>query len=185
MGHMGRIVGLFVREVIATPLLTAVGVPDSRTRDHRGRRISVRRRLSQDAQGRPIDPESRGSTQAVARRLRAQGVRMRAKVSDSVFVGVLACGGMLAVGAISNVPIGWKQAVAGGALAGATILLVDLLRWRVGIVLPGPAKEVRSAWLAERMCPACGYDLARLDMPPEPDGCTICPECASAWDLRR
>jgi hypothetical protein len=36
--------------------------------------------------------------------------------------------------------------------------------------------------LACRLCACCSYDLA--DLKPEPDGCTICPECGAAWDLR-
>ena len=30
-------------------------------------------------------------------------------------------------------------------------------------------------------CAACGYDLSASE--PEPDGCTVCPECAAAWRL--
>ena len=41
-----------------------------------------------------------------------------------------------------------------------------------------------SAWQAAALvsigrCPACKYDLKRLNA--EPDGCTICSECGSAW----
>jgi hypothetical protein len=31
------------------------------------------------------------------------------------------------------------------------------------------------------VCLACLYDLSGL--PPEPDGCTVCPECGAAWKL--
>lgn len=185
MGRWQRIVDLFIREVVVPPILTALGIPDSRTRDHRGRRIHVRRRVRQDTEGRPADAETARATARVAERLRAKGVRLPAKVSESVFVGVLACVGLLAVGFMGGVSIGWRQAAVGGAIVAGLILLVDLLRWRVGILLPGEAKEIRAIWLAERVCPACGYDLSDLDLIPEPDGCTICPECAAAWDLRR
>jgi len=37
------------------------------------------------------------------------------------------------------------------------------------------------AFLAERRCPACGYDLAGAA--PADDGCTVCPECGAAWKL--
>jgi hypothetical protein len=30
-------------------------------------------------------------------------------------------------------------------------------------------------------CASCGYELAQL--PPEDDGCTVCPECGAAWRL--
>jgi hypothetical protein len=39
----------------------------------------------------------------------------------------------------------------------------------------------RRLMLRERRCVACDYDLRGL--PPEPDGCTICPECGAAWRL--
>ncbi|MEM1165048.1 MAG: hypothetical protein AAGI30_02020 [Planctomycetota bacterium] len=29
------------------------------------------------------------------------------------------------------------------------------------------------------MCPACDFDLDELV--PEDDGCTVCPECGTAW----
>lgn len=37
------------------------------------------------------------------------------------------------------------------------------------------------ALLAIGRCPSCDYDLAHL--PPEADGCTVCPECGAAWRL--
>ena len=43
----------------------------------------------------------------------------------------------------------------------------------------GPA-AIR-ACLRLRRCPSCAYDLATLT--PEPDGCTVCPECGAAWRL--
>jgi len=35
------------------------------------------------------------------------------------------------------------------------------------------------ALVDERCCGCCAYDLSDLD--PEHDGCTVCPECGSAW----
>lgn len=32
-----------------------------------------------------------------------------------------------------------------------------------------------------RVCPACEYSLE--SSAPEPDGCTVCPECGAAWKL--
>lgn len=32
------------------------------------------------------------------------------------------------------------------------------------------------------LCPTCDHDLA--SRPPEDDGCTLCPECGSAWRMR-
>src|SRR5690606_27708851 len=31
------------------------------------------------------------------------------------------------------------------------------------------------------LCPSCAYGIGGI--PPEPDGCTVCPECTAAWRL--
>ena len=33
----------------------------------------------------------------------------------------------------------------------------------------------------QMQCLACNYEL--VGVPPEPDGCTVCPECGAAWRL--
>jgi hypothetical protein len=40
-------------------------------------------------------------------------------------------------------------------------------------------EQVVSGLLKAAMCPACGYGLG--DIPPELDGCSVCPECGAAW----
>jgi hypothetical protein len=37
------------------------------------------------------------------------------------------------------------------------------------------------AFLDERRCPSCGYDLTGCDT--AEDGCTVCPECGAAWRI--
>lgn len=39
----------------------------------------------------------------------------------------------------------------------------------------------RDAYVLGRQCPACEYDIGELK--PDPDGCTVCPECGGAWRL--
>ncbi|MEM1422933.1 MAG: hypothetical protein AAGH64_02910 [Planctomycetota bacterium] len=34
---------------------------------------------------------------------------------------------------------------------------------------------------SKHLCVACLFELE--DFPPEPDGCTVCPECSAAWRL--
>lgn len=41
------------------------------------------------------------------------------------------------------------------------------------------AETMRQEMLARARCASCGYSLAGI--PREDDGCTVCPECASAW----
>lgn len=40
-------------------------------------------------------------------------------------------------------------------------------------------RDVASGLLAAQLCPSCGYALSAI--PPEPDGCSVCPECGAAW----
>lgn len=39
----------------------------------------------------------------------------------------------------------------------------------------------RKAPLSLPICAVCAYEL--VDLAPEPDGCTVCPECGAAWRL--
>lgn len=41
------------------------------------------------------------------------------------------------------------------------------------------AQHGRDALLASGLCPSCGYGI--VGVRPEPDGCTVCPECSAAW----
>lgn len=40
-------------------------------------------------------------------------------------------------------------------------------------------EQVVSGLLKAAMCPGCGYALGAI--PPERDGCSVCPECGAAW----
>lgn len=52
--------------------------------------------------------------------------------------------------------------------------------FRLGVA--PPRYEAASRLIAvHRVCVCCAYDLSGL--PPDPDGCTTCPECAAAWRL--
>jgi hypothetical protein len=39
----------------------------------------------------------------------------------------------------------------------------------------------RAAMLGFRLCPSCAHGIGKI--PPAPDGCTVCPECAAAWRM--
>jgi hypothetical protein len=39
--------------------------------------------------------------------------------------------------------------------------------------------HAQAALLAKGICPHCAHGIGRI--PPEPDGCTVCPECGAAW----
>jgi hypothetical protein len=43
------------------------------------------------------------------------------------------------------------------------------------------AQHGRDALLASGLCPSCGYGIVGVRS--EPDGCTVCPECAAAWRM--
>lgn len=53
-------------------------------------------------------------------------------------------------------------------------LLIYKVTWR------GPING-RDSLLTSDICPACAYRIAGV--PPEPDGCTVCPECGAAWRM--
>jgi hypothetical protein len=74
-----------------------------------------------------------------------------------------------------------------GDVLGAAVLsaIAGLaLMWglfRLGVRTPDI--HTAGARLADcRLCVCCGYDLENLKA--DADGCTVCPECAAAWDLR-
>ncbi|MFI4915374.1 MAG: hypothetical protein ACIAS6_02565 [Phycisphaerales bacterium JB060] len=48
-------------------------------------------------------------------------------------------------------------------------------------VLPRTIEALRTGWLAQGRCPACGTVIA--DVEPEEDNCRVCPECGSAWKM--
>lgn len=39
--------------------------------------------------------------------------------------------------------------------------------------------RLKRIYLDAGICASCGYGLR--DIPPEPDGCRVCPECGGAW----
>ncbi len=184
MRRLARVATLLVVEVFLTPFLTFWGIPDSRTQDHRHKPIRVKRRLSQDVLGRPLHPDSQQAAQRVGTRLRAEGMKVRDQVVQGIILGIAMFVGIGLLGQGLRAPATWKQAAFIGAFAATLIIVLTGIRWRLGIVLRGDAKEVRAAWLAEGCCAACGYDLSGIAEAREADGCTVCPECGAAWDVR-
>lgn len=61
------------------------------------------------------------------------------------------------------------------------VLLVAVLVLGIGHAWRAWPAWVRETHLRQGLCPACGYGLA--GHAPEPDGCVVCPECASAWNV--
>jgi len=53
-------------------------------------------------------------------------------------------------------------------------LMDKLYGWR-------SSKHARQAMLRAGLCPSCAYQI--YEIPPDPDGCIICPECGAAWRL--
>ena len=61
-----------------------------------------------------------------------------------------------------------------------TIANALLIRWSAERRM---AREVAGTIAAHGLCGSCGYTMQNL--PPDPDGCVVCPECGSAWDTER
>lgn len=59
----------------------------------------------------------------------------------------------------------------GGAMAG----FMHLYMWR-------SENHARNAMLRAGLCVSCTYRIDEIE--PEPDGCTVCPECGSAWRIQ-
>lgn len=81
-------------------------------------------------------------------------------------------------------PGSWDVAVQAIGLFGplAVLLIVSaasVLFTAARVWMPGVAR----AWLSEGRCPSCRYPIDTLDA--EADGCTVCPECGSAWRVWR
>ncbi len=51
-----------------------------------------------------------------------------------------------------------------------------VIRGQFDLISMDPRKYIKHGH-----CVGCGYDLNGLR--PEPDGCTVCPECGAAWSF--
>ncbi len=76
---------------------------------------------------------------------------------------------------LSRLPLASPVLIWGG-LAAVVLFSRGATRRRVGSQLAATA-------VAEGLCGSCCYSLR--DIPPEADGCIICPECGAAWQSRR
>lgn len=78
----------------------------------------------------------------------------------------------------STAAVLWASVVYGGGIA--VLIAISMLRKHGGAKTPDALR--RSALAADaHLCAACGYALKGLA--PDPDGCTVCPECGAAWTL--
>ncbi len=145
----------------------------ARTTDHRGRRCSIR-----DPAWVIVRLPDGEAARRFAARLNAR-VRFRADLLV-VFAGlVLGIVASTALTMLSSSPEPWWIRV------GLGVLMV-FLGGALGALLAGPlsaheTRHVVRVYLSERICPSCAYPLAGVRL--EPDGCTVCPECGTAWRL--
>lgn len=51
----------------------------------------------------------------------------------------------------------------------------------VGVMYSEMPTQMARAYLAHGYCPSCTYRL--LEVPPQSDGCVVCPECGAAWNV--
>ncbi len=59
-------------------------------------------------------------------------------------------------------------------VAAQTLVIYKTARW---LWAPIEAREM----LRKSICPHCRFSLTGIS--PDPDGCTVCPECGAAWKL--
>lgn len=69
--------------------------------------------------------------------------------------------------------------MAKGALigVGGFLAMPPVMWW----IVRSHRQEVARMVASERYCASCGYSLREIDA--APDGCTVCPECGSAWRI--
>lgn len=67
-----------------------------------------------------------------------------------------------------------------GALVAFVFVQIRILRWCAERRM---AREVAGTIAAHGLCGSCAYTMQ--DLPPDPDGCVLCPECGSAWEAER
>ena len=99
----------------------------------------------------------------------------------------LACGTVVLTGAHAAVygvtavwvAIVWSPDYRPSLTVFVLALVVLLAAHAAGHMLYAP--RVLEQPRARRACAGCDYDLEGI--PPEADGCTLCPECGAAWRL--
>lgn len=65
---------------------------------------------------------------------------------------------------------------------GPVIVLYSVInQYFSGYPANAPMYIIQPILLDHGLCVQCGYFIKGL--PPEPDGCTVCPECGAAWKL--
>ncbi len=72
------------------------------------------------------------------------------------------------------ISVGWSLVL--WCIAG--IVAIVGLAWPLLVFISLRRLEAKRKTLP-RLCPSCVYSL--VDLPIESDGCTLCPECGSAW----
>jgi len=81
---------------------------------------------------------------------------------------------------------GYQQLLTGKALVLVSLggaLYTLLIAWYVHLFRWRDLESIVRALTRSGLCASCGYTLATSE--PEPDGCTVCPECGAAWRMQR
>jgi len=99
---------------------------------------------------------------------------MRAQIGAAVLLSWVALS-LCAEGLDAASPPGLRHLLQALCVAALLLIMFWMMWWgmRCSDALVAP-RLLRSEY-----CPSCGYSLA--EVPPEPDGCSVCPECGAAW----
>ncbi len=144
-----------------------------RIRDHAGtprRLYPIRQAWHDRARGSQLNPDA-----AARLRQRLDADRIADLSTTSAVYGLIAAG----AGAIA---LFWVFGRSGWQIASVIVLITAAMSF-VGIRfrLWSFRAEVIDAFLRERLCPSCGYDLSGAT--PGASGLSTCPECSAAWRL--
>lgn len=162
--------------------------------DHRGRRVPLFNpavRAGPRVAGRPDLDLPAPILREILRRAgsRSGSLRQVWLLAAAIWLAALMLwgGGMLLASLLASPLLPrWQVVLVGIAIAllpAAVVVAVGIVAHRGWglIAFTGEAGAAVNAWLDAGRCPSCAYPL-----PPgraESDGCTICPECGSAWRM--
>lgn len=147
--------------------------------DDRGRPCPLAPLTGRELSWRPLGVPAMRAPERVRREERATivGEVLFALVGCAMGVRIMDAAGPMIGAALGPVPalVAWFVGP----------VLAALLVWRLalGSLRLGRAGRIGRLYLAEGLCPSCGYPLAGL--PSAGDGCVECPECAAAWRADR
>lgn len=155
-------------------------MPLSCVTDHRGVSVPIVGLLSDRPRELADETVPISVQEEIDREVRDSGVAGFPPIAFTALQLVVFLGAWGGIWFLTGVPLYKFPVIIISAAAAAIAAMVTLPLRRMFYTQAQAAPIVR-AFLARSLCPACGYSLAGSE--PADDGCTVCPECGTAWRL--